>query len=30
MYAGPGVKTSKDFPIPDTMRAWIVGNPGEL
>jgi L-iditol 2-dehydrogenase len=30
MYAGPGVKTSKDFPIPDTMKAWILGNPGEL
>ena len=21
MYAPPGVKTSKDFPIPDTMKA---------
>src|SRR6201993_1700476 len=30
MYAGPGVKTSKDFLIPDTMKAWILGNPGEL
>ena len=30
MYAPPGVKTSKDFPIPDTMKAWVLGNPGEL
>lgn len=25
-----GVKTSPDFPIPDTMKAWVLGNPGEL
>ena len=30
MYSGPGVKTSKDVPVPDTMRAWVLGNPGEL
>jgi threonine dehydrogenase-like Zn-dependent dehydrogenase len=30
MYAPAGVKTSKDFPIPDTMKAWVLGNPGEL
>src|SRR5271163_2133000 len=30
MYAGPGVKTSPDFPIPDKMKAWVLGNPGEL
>src|SRR5690242_14592283 len=30
MYGGPGVKTNKDFPIPDTMKAWVLGNPGEL
>jgi len=30
MYAAPGVKTSPDFPIPDTMKAWVLGNPGEL
>ena len=23
-----GVKTSKDFPIPDTMKAWVLGDPG--
>src|SRR4026208_754488 len=26
----PGVKTSNDFPIPDTMQAWVLGEPGEL
>jgi hypothetical protein len=30
MYGGPGVKTDKDFPIPETMKAWVLGNPGEL
>ena len=30
MYAPPGVKTSKDFPVPDTMKAWVLGNPGDL
>ena len=30
MYAPAGVKTSKDFPIPDSMRAWVLGDPGEL
>ena len=30
MYAGPGVKTSPDFPVPDTMKAWVLGDPGEL
>ena len=31
MYAPPGVKTNhNEFPIPDTMRAWVLGNPGEL
>lgn len=30
MYAPAGVKTSKDFPIPDTMRAWVLGDPGEM
>ena len=29
MYSGPGVKTSPDYPIPDTMKAWVLGNPGE-
>jgi L-iditol 2-dehydrogenase len=30
MYAHPGVKTSPAFPVPETMRAWVLGNPGEL
>ncbi|MGN6459827.1 MAG: zinc-dependent alcohol dehydrogenase [Pseudolabrys sp.] len=30
MYNPPGVKTSKDFPIPDQMKAWVLGDPGEL
>jgi len=24
------VKTSEDYPIPDTMKAWVLGDPGEL
>jgi len=24
------VKTSKDFPIPETQKAWVLGDPGEL
>ena len=29
--AMPGkVKTSTDYPIPDTMKAWVLGDPGEL
>ncbi|MGE5534465.1 MAG: zinc-dependent alcohol dehydrogenase [Acidobacteriota bacterium] len=30
MYAPPGVKTSKDFPVPERQRAWVLGDPGEL
>src|ERR1700739_3800543 len=30
MYGGRGVKTNKDFPIPDTRKAWVLGDPGEL
>ena len=30
MYAPAGVQTSKDFPIPEKMKAWVLGNPGEL
>jgi threonine dehydrogenase-like Zn-dependent dehydrogenase len=31
MYAPAGVKTNhNEFPIPDSMRAWVLGNPGEL
>ncbi len=30
MYSHPNVKTSLDFPIPETMKAWVLGDPGEL
>jgi threonine dehydrogenase-like Zn-dependent dehydrogenase len=30
MYAPAGVKTSKDFPVSDTMKAWVIGDPGQL
>ena len=30
MYSGPFVTTSPDFPIPDEMKAWVLGDPGEL
>ena len=30
MYQPPGVKTSPDLPIPDQMRAWVLGDPDQL
>jgi L-iditol 2-dehydrogenase len=30
MDTGAGVKTNPDFPIPQSMKAWVLGNPGEL
>jgi L-iditol 2-dehydrogenase len=30
MYAHPGVKTDASHPVPDTMKAWILGDPGQL
>jgi L-iditol 2-dehydrogenase len=24
------VKTSPDYPVPETMKAWVLGDPGEL
>ena len=30
MYAPAGVKTSKDFPVPDMQKAWVLGDPGQL
>jgi L-iditol 2-dehydrogenase len=30
MYAPPGVKTDSNHPIPDSMRAWVLGDPGQL
>ena len=30
MYQPDGVKTSPDFPIPDRMKAWVLGDPDQL
>jgi len=30
MYAPAGVTRDPNFPIPDKMRAWVLGDPGEL
>src|SRR6201991_3215270 len=30
MYAHPGVKTDPSHPVPDSMKAWVLGDPGEL
>jgi L-iditol 2-dehydrogenase len=30
MSAEAAIKTSPDFPIPATMKAWVLGGPGEL
>jgi L-iditol 2-dehydrogenase len=30
MYNPPGVKLSADCPIPETMRAWVLGDPDQL
>ena len=31
MYAPPGVKTNhNEFPIPEMMKAWVLGDPGQL
>ncbi len=30
MYAPTGVKVSPNMPVPDTMRAWVLGDPGQL
>jgi threonine dehydrogenase-like Zn-dependent dehydrogenase len=31
MYAPAGVKTNhNEFPIPDSMKAWVLGDPGQL
>src|SRR5215467_5037229 len=30
MYSPVGVKTDKGHPIPDTMKAWVLGDPGQL
>jgi L-iditol 2-dehydrogenase len=30
MYAPAGVKTNPNMPIPEKMRAWVLGDPGKL
>ncbi len=30
MYAHPGVKTSPTHPVPETMKAWVLGDPEQL
>jgi threonine dehydrogenase-like Zn-dependent dehydrogenase len=30
MYAPAGVKTDPNWPIPDKMKAWVLGDPGQL
>src|SRR5437588_11577257 len=30
MYAPAGVKTDPTYPIPEKMKAWVLGDPGEL
>ena len=30
MYDHPNVKTDPSHPVPDTMKAWILGEPGQL
>jgi 2-desacetyl-2-hydroxyethyl bacteriochlorophyllide A dehydrogenase len=30
MYAHPGVTTDSSHPVPDTMKAWVLGDPGQL
>ena len=30
MYQPNHVKTSAEFPVPDTMRAWVLGDPDQL
>ena len=30
MYVFPGVHTSPEFPVPETMKAWVLGDPDML
>ena len=30
MYSPPNVKTDASFPVPDMMKAWVLGDPGQL
>jgi L-iditol 2-dehydrogenase len=29
-HVTPGMKTSPEFPIPATMQAWVLGDPGQV
>ncbi|MFL5073014.1 MAG: zinc-binding dehydrogenase [Xanthobacteraceae bacterium] len=30
MYAHPGVKTQASHPVPEIMKTWVLGDPGQL
>ena len=30
MYAHPEIRSNDDFCIPDSMKAWVLGDPGQL
>jgi threonine dehydrogenase-like Zn-dependent dehydrogenase len=30
MYSHPNVRTDPTFPVPETMKAWVLGDPNEL
>ena len=30
MYSHPGVKTDPAFPVPESMKAWVLGDPEQL
>ncbi len=30
MYAPTNVTTSPDYPVPEQMKAWILGDPDQL
>src|SRR5436190_3665024 len=30
MYAPPGMRTNPNMAVPDRMRAWVLGDPGQL
>ncbi len=30
MYAPPGVRTNPNMAVPERMRAWVLGDPGQL
>src|SRR3954462_4089896 len=30
MYAPPNVTTSPDHPVPERMKAWVLGDPDQL